>query len=342
MHYIRTEGWGDTNMQQLDRSKIIDIAKGIGIMLVVLGHLNTPLCPFVYQFHMPLFFFISGWLFKDTYLDAKRVFCEKRAKSLLIPYVFFYVVAFLFLPHDQASWKDIFSIKYAHNILGTFWFLRELLKSSLLILFFAWLLRRICNWKIILPAILFFLVHLLNWLGVDGLSHTLYFAFFFSVGIMVKSSSSGGISLKFQYVASLGCFLVVLGLSQRCHLIVSTTTWKTFALYAVGAFAGIYLTFFMSRIVEKARFVSIFFVILGRYTMPIMIFHFSIFFVIDYVKEVFGVNELLLVIDAPVKLLAGVFIPIIIGTVYNYLKNRFVYPLFERVFGSSNVVRKII
>ena len=76
--------------------------------------------------------------------------------------------------------------------------------------------------------------------------------------------------------------------------------------------------------------------------MPIMIFHFSIFFVIDYVKEVFGVNELLLVIDAPVKLLAGVFIPIIIGTVYNYLKNRFVYPLFERVFGSSNVVRKII
>lgn len=342
MHYIRTEGWGDTNMQQLDRSKIIDIAKGIGIMLVVLGHLNTPLCPFVYQFHMPLFFFISGWLFKDTYLDAKRVFCEKRAKSLLIPYVFFYVVAFLFLPHDQASWKDIFSIKYAHNILGTFWFLRELLKSSLLILFFAWLLRRICNWKIILPAILFFLVHLLNWLGVDGLSHTLYFAFFFSVGIMVKSSSSGGISLKFQYVASLGCFLVVLGLSQFCHLIVTATTWKTFALYAGGSFAGIYLTFFVSRIVEKVGFVSDIFVVLGRYTMPIMIFHFSVFFAIDYVKGCLGLHELLPVMDVFVKLFAGVLIPITIGIMWNYLKSRLVYPMSEKIFGSSNVIKKII
>ena len=49
------------------RNTRIDIAKGIGIILVVLGHanLNMVLTNIIYLFHMPLFIFISGYLDKD-------------------------------------------------------------------------------------------------------------------------------------------------------------------------------------------------------------------------------------------------------------------------------------
>jgi len=47
------------------RLSFIDAAKGIGILLVVLGH--SPGLPLfgvvlIYSFHMPLFFFISGFV----------------------------------------------------------------------------------------------------------------------------------------------------------------------------------------------------------------------------------------------------------------------------------------
>lgn len=45
----------------------IDIAKGIGILLVYIGHCDldykSNLFLWIYSFHMPLFFFISGSLF---------------------------------------------------------------------------------------------------------------------------------------------------------------------------------------------------------------------------------------------------------------------------------------
>ena len=57
------------------RLNYLDYAKGIGILLVVLGHIynnNTKL--WIYSFHMPLFFIISGYLleYNKTY-DKKFI-----------------------------------------------------------------------------------------------------------------------------------------------------------------------------------------------------------------------------------------------------------------------------
>lgn len=43
----------------------IDYAKSICIYLVLLGHAHAsqPVTDFIYTFHMPLFFFLSGCLF---------------------------------------------------------------------------------------------------------------------------------------------------------------------------------------------------------------------------------------------------------------------------------------
>lgn len=41
-----------------NRNETIDIMKGIGIILVMLGHQNLPINTLIYSFHMPLYFII--------------------------------------------------------------------------------------------------------------------------------------------------------------------------------------------------------------------------------------------------------------------------------------------
>ena len=51
--------WGERTGMEKKRLEYIDIARGIGIVLVVLGHclsqLDGSLRTFIYSFHMPLF-----------------------------------------------------------------------------------------------------------------------------------------------------------------------------------------------------------------------------------------------------------------------------------------------
>ena len=78
-------------MKRLD---YFDLAKGIGIFLVVLGHatfVNEHVITWVFSFHMPLFFMISGMLMahKDEASLTMRELLHKKLKSILIPYLCF-------------------------------------------------------------------------------------------------------------------------------------------------------------------------------------------------------------------------------------------------------------
>lgn len=72
------------------RNTTIDIARGIGIILVVLGHNETvlqgkgELFRVIYSFHLPLFFLLSGVFLKDSARPGP--FALSRADALLKPY----------------------------------------------------------------------------------------------------------------------------------------------------------------------------------------------------------------------------------------------------------------
>lgn len=79
------------------RDRSFDILKGIGIMIMIMGHVtwggDSELNIWYHSFHMPLFYIISGYFFKETdFLGLIR----KRLKSLLIPYTFWGLFFFLF------------------------------------------------------------------------------------------------------------------------------------------------------------------------------------------------------------------------------------------------------
>lgn len=70
-----------------NRLSYMDIAKGFGILCVIAGHMgNETINRFVFSFHMPLFFIISGY-FLSQKNTAKEVL-GKRCKQLLPPYIF--------------------------------------------------------------------------------------------------------------------------------------------------------------------------------------------------------------------------------------------------------------
>ena len=72
-----------------ERSAWIDNAKIIGLYLMIVGHLSLlPPTPtqIIYSFHMPLFFFLSGILYKRTTCFKEQVI--KSFHRLIIPYIF--------------------------------------------------------------------------------------------------------------------------------------------------------------------------------------------------------------------------------------------------------------
>ena len=86
------------------RLEYIDIIKGIGIFLVVLGHTtqNKELFNLIYAFHMPLFFIISG-----MFLHDKPGFIRKQAKSLLLPYLSFGLLTYLYWWLVESRFREL-------------------------------------------------------------------------------------------------------------------------------------------------------------------------------------------------------------------------------------------
>lgn len=74
----------------------MDIAKGITIMLMVLGHTSIPDVGsrFIWSFHMPLFFIASGWMTNWGKYSFGE-FSLKKTKSIMLPFVVYSAIVLL-------------------------------------------------------------------------------------------------------------------------------------------------------------------------------------------------------------------------------------------------------
>ena len=75
---------------KLKRDESLDFLRGFGILLMVIGHIGfTTADIYIYAFHMPLFYMISGYLVKPDVRKKFSAHVVSRAKRLLIPYFLF-------------------------------------------------------------------------------------------------------------------------------------------------------------------------------------------------------------------------------------------------------------
>ena len=119
------------------RIDCLDVAKGIAMFLVVMGHAalayDTPYWRVaIYSFHMPLFFLVSGVVVGRA-KDGWGAFVKKNVLTLLVPYL---IWALIYLPFKfeslpwvvYGSWEGL-------NKIGTnvaLWFLPALFCGRLM------------------------------------------------------------------------------------------------------------------------------------------------------------------------------------------------------------------
>jgi acyltransferase len=126
----------------------LDRARGIAIILVIIGHANFPeeIRTIVYAFHMPLFFFLSGFLLLKKE-ENFNLFFVKKVKSLIIPYVSYNIILIIFywllwiISKSQDLYQNIFckliaipmAIRIDDIYESRLWFLPCLFISNVLI-----------------------------------------------------------------------------------------------------------------------------------------------------------------------------------------------------------------
>lgn len=81
-----------------NRLSWIDVLKGLGMILVMFAHASLPdeIRKYIYTFHLPLFFCISGYLFSVKKCNSFVQFLKTKSKTLLIPYMVFSLFNYLF------------------------------------------------------------------------------------------------------------------------------------------------------------------------------------------------------------------------------------------------------
>ncbi|MCD7808674.1 MAG: acyltransferase family protein [Erysipelotrichaceae bacterium] len=83
------------------RNKIVDLAKGIAIILMVIGHCYSQtniIIKIIYAFHMPFFFIVSGILYREkSFYNNSDIFSlKKHLVTTFVPY-FLFGILFSFL-----------------------------------------------------------------------------------------------------------------------------------------------------------------------------------------------------------------------------------------------------
>ncbi|WP_282039773.1 acyltransferase family protein [Saccharicrinis aurantiacus] len=182
------------------RFDTLDIAKGLGIILVVYGHvargINSSGIEFklfekfdnaIYAFHMPLFFLISGFLFQKSISKPKKRIFLSKLDTILYPYLiwsFLQICIQYILSNLINGTVDIIDVYTFFLPRSQFWFLLALFAIMTITLF---LTKRHKNLYLLVSSILSILLIIipLNLEFADQITGNILF---FNIGIVLSTN----------------------------------------------------------------------------------------------------------------------------------------------------------
>jgi len=155
------------------RIDFIDSLKGFAIFIVIWGHsiqylkgnefdfFQDPIFAFIYSFHMPLFFFLSGFFFQSSLKLTFKNFTLKKIEQLLLPcfiWAILYVLYGVFIKiamNKPLLWDEVL-ISIVNPFEWSLWFLRELFICFLLAFIFIKAIK--IEWLAAVASIVFVLI----------------------------------------------------------------------------------------------------------------------------------------------------------------------------------------
>lgn len=270
------------------RNNLIDIVKGIGILLVVLGHQNTILTQEIYSFHMPLFFFLSGIFHKNysSYIE----FIKRKIRTLMIPYFVFATSLFLFWFFISRNFGESSKIEVSilENFMGIFtgagiegisknnwgvvlWFLPCIFLVANIYYFLDKLsIKKIIGINFILIIIAYFLLRLnIKYLNIWHFLTALFSVPFYSIGKIMKDKiiSEKDFNLGIIFIL---LFINIMVSKFNGKIDMNMNMYNNLIMFYISAFSGIlFLVFFIKKIKLKNKVIDF----LGKNTLIIFAYH---------------------------------------------------------------------
>jgi len=286
------------------RINYIDVARGIGILLVVMGHNDfAAVAPFmhklIYSFHMPLFFFLSGYFLSTA--TPFWTFVKKRFNGLLKPYFFtIFMIYFFSISFEKMNFANAIT-RIVKAMYGTglyidwvqLWFLPHLFVVSIYAYLFYKVVGRIdsrwVRWAILLLTLFIATLTLKNFfpfpLNVFGKSYkllglpysldlVLLSGFFFILGSETRPLNMEKLYGNVFFLLITGAALVLMNLFLSPVIDLNTRVYDSFVVSTLEAVAGILFIMALSRQVDlHVAWLSTFFQYIGRITLLILILH---------------------------------------------------------------------
>ncbi|MBZ9609303.1 acyltransferase family protein [Clostridium estertheticum] len=293
----------------------MDIAKAIGIIFVILGHTDFKYSNIIYLFHMPLFFFISGYFFENYYfINPMKVFV-KKVRSLYFPYVKYCVIFLAF--HNIFFYMNIYSNDSNHvgivlankysisqfikeilhilwfssseQLLGTFWFLYVLFGVEILFCSIGFLVKKLTNKYLEeimggITLVLFILAGILTNLKISlpkNLNLILISMFVFYIGYVYRKYEE---KIKMNITTFVIFSILIIVCSSYSSVDMVSGYYSNFVLFIPVALLGIYLVIYISKLIS-IKFIDTkikkYFIYVGKNTLTIMALHFLSFKIVN-------------------------------------------------------------
>ncbi len=291
------------------RIEWIDTAKGIGLICVILGHLGVPyLSTWIYTFHMPLFFFLSGAVFSgEKYSFTEYV--KRKLKSLVLPYFtlgggifLFFGIVYAVQGQPLSAYVQMLKDFLTQERYWTVWFLACLFLVE--VIYYG--LYALCGKHPLVATALSLLLcvfgllrYHLGWGSLPwNLDVALVAQFFFHCGYLLKGqyhrlSGIGQMNLLKKGIIALGLLALNAIPGFLCIRVSGESLDMSIGMYGneiltfLSAFAGIFLIIFLSHTLHHKCLTW-----LGRNTMIIFAWHSRIIIVLcGFIYEYLGVFQ---------------------------------------------------
>jgi fucose 4-O-acetylase-like acetyltransferase len=303
---------GRSKMEKSRRSEYIDILKGIGIVSVVYSHCNLWGGYIVCCFMLPIFFFVSGYLFKERSI---KEFVIKKVMSLYVPFVMielFYLairnLLFCINVYNQNSYmspltsgKDVV-INIIHILLfdtvdsltAPLWFLAALFGVNLLFFFIHKFIGN-NNFLLILVGIILFVTgNLFTALGFEIkqsyrsgqiLNVCLVATLFTILGYVCKVKGIKKYLEKLPKVPIIEAILLLI-LAFFCYVLklridMRINNYSSALGFLVCSTVGIILVCMCAYRIQKIAIIKFILIKLGECSFEIMAYHFSAFKIVS-------------------------------------------------------------
>ena len=306
------------NTENKKRVEWIDIARGITIIAMIYAHsdLTAASTPFIFAFHMPIFFILSGYLYKEP--KDFKTYVKKSIKKLLLPYgvtcallAFLRICRYMLQPeyYDYCG-RKIIALKtiissfvgfgcgpaesaihfpfYEAWSVGALWFFLTFLWAVIL---FAVIMKLTKGWNEIERALLFLTISMLGlaisfygyWLPLD-LDIAFFALIFMYVGYVLRQYLDG--EMHALTIVLLICFYIIA--SMKYNSIGMSVRSVSSALTIPLAIAGSILVMELSKWLERVlpHIIIAMIVWFGRSAMTIVCVHTLQFEIIPYAEIV--------------------------------------------------------